>query len=356
MMIIRVACAVASLLFLSCASVAPAASEPARLPRSIILLIADGAGSSHFTVGRIVRGEDFQIGRLPYAGLVATGPLEDSIVPDSAAAATAYSTGVRTKYVHVGVDASGAPQMTALELAEKRGKSTGLVTTTNFWDATPAAFAAHTTSRYETDVIIGQMLGSGAEVIIGGGVARFGVEGRASLDQVADAAGYSLARTVDQLTTAGGERLLGVFATASGEVDFAEARLPLLARVAIDRLSRDPDGFFLMIEHEGTDGASHQNRTEAFIDSMVSFDEAVGVALDYAESRPDVLIIATADHETGGLRIHPEKGMEMQLAWGTKSHTGGAVPIFAKGPGAEMFTGFLDADEVGRRLHRLLGR
>ena len=355
-MMTRTACALVSFLFLSCATTAPPASDAPSLPRSIILLIADGAGSSHFTVGRMVRGEDFQIGRLPYSGLVATGPLEDSIVTDSAASATALATGVRTKYVHVGVDGSGAPQLTALELAEQRGKATGLVTTANFWDGTAAAFAAHTPSRYATDVIIPQMLASGAEVIIGGGAARFGVEGRASLEEVADAAGYTLARTADELTAASGERLLGVFTTGPEEGDFPGARLPVLARIAIERLSRDPDGFFVMIEHEGTDGASHKNMTAEFIASMISFDEAVGVALEYAETRPDVLVIATADHETGGLRIHPEKGMEMQLAWGTKGHTGAAVPIFAKGPGAEMFTGFLDADEVGRRLHRLLGR
>lgn len=355
-MTLRILVVLASLLSLSCATVAPPVPQPAAAPKTIILLIADGAGSAHFTVGRLMRGPAFQIGRLTSTGLVAASPLEDSIVTDSAAAATAYATGVRTKYRYVGVDGAGTPHMTALELAEKKGKSTGLVTTANFWDATPAAFAAHTPSRYATDVIIGQMLASGAEVIIGGGAARFGVEGRASADAVANVAGYSLGRTAAELTAARGERILGVFPTDPEEVDFPGAPLPLLARFAIDRLSTDPDGFFLMVEHEGTDGASHKNMTDKFIASMVSFDETVGVALDYAESRPEVLIIVTSDHETGGLRIHPEKGMEMQLAWGTKGHTGEAVPIFAKGPGAELFSGFLDAHEVGRRIHKLLGR
>ena len=348
-------------LFILCAVVAgcstspstiPAPLPPAR-PKSIIFLIADGAGAAHFTVARMVRGNSFQVGRMTTTGLVATSPVVDSRVTDSAAAATAYATGHLTKYRAVGVDADGQPRQTLLEIAEKLGKSTGLVTTTNFFDATPAAFAAHTPSRYEAELIVRQMLSSGAEVIIGGGLARFGVEGRPAIEDVASSTGYTLARTADQLRTATGDRLLGVFATQKFEGDFPEARLPELARIALDRVARDADGFFLMIEHEGTDGASHNKETEPFIRSMVSFDEAVGVALDYAATRNDVLVVVTGDHETGGLQIHGEKEQELRLAWATGSHTGEAVPVFSIGPGAGSLTGFMSGDELGRRLQAL---
>jgi alkaline phosphatase len=338
-----------------CSSSSPALSaapQPAR-PKSIIFLIADGSGAAHFTVARMIRGESFHVGRMTTTGLVATSPVADSRVTDSAAAATAYATGHQTKYRAVGVDAQGQPRETLLEIAEKLGKSTGLVTTTHFFDATPAAFAAHTPSRYEADLIVRQMLGSGAEVIIGGGLARFGVDGRPTIEEVASSSGYTLARTLPDLRAAAGNRLLGVFTTQKHEADFPEARLPELARIALDRVSRDGDGFFLMIEHEGTDGASHAKETEAFIKSMVSFDEAVGVALDYAATRNDVLVVVTGDHETGGLQIHGEKEQELRLAWATGSHTGEALPVFSIGPGANTLTGFMSGDELGRRLQSL---
>lgn len=354
-MTVRAVLSLVSVVFLSCAGTGPAPSpsqSPTR-PKSIILMIADGAGSSQFTAARMLRGAEFQTGRLPFTGLVATSPVADSIVADSAASATAYATGVTTNYRAVGVDAAGNPRLTLLQLAEQIGKSTGLVTTTNFWDATPASFAAHTPSRYQTDVIIRQMLSSGAEIIIGGGAAYFGVEGRPELEDVAATTGYALARTAAELESMEGERVLAVFPTEKLEVDFAEVRLPVLARWAIDRLDRDPNGFFLMIEHEGPDGAAHANDTAGFVASLLSFDEAVGVALRYAATRDDVLLVVTGDHETGGLQIHRERGREIELRWGTKGHTGEAVPIFARGAGAEMFVGFLDGAEVGRRLQQL---
>jgi alkaline phosphatase len=340
--------------FFACTSATtPVAAAPSK-PRSIIFLIADGAGVAHFTVGKMVRGAQFQTGRFPYSGLVNTSPLENSIVADSAAAATAFATGVRVRYTAVSMDAAGNRLPTSLQAAEAAKKSTGLVTTTNFWDATTAAFAAHAATRYETETIIDQMVKSGAEIIVGGGATRFGKEGWPTLDAVAKRGGYSVVRTPAELDTVKGERVLAVFETQPQEVDFAEVRLPVLTRWAIERLSPDPDGFFLVVEHEGVDGASHANQTEKFIASIVSFDEAVGVALEFASARNDVLIIVAADHECGGLQILREKGTQMELAWATKSHTGEAVPVFAYGPGAELFTGLMNGEDLGKKINGLV--
>lgn len=346
--------AITVLIFLSCTSAVPQAATPRLKPKSIILLIADGSGPAHFAAGWMTRKDDWQIFRLPYTGLVATSPLSDSIVTDSAAAATAYAIGVTTNYRYVGVDAEGQPHQTVLERAEELEKSTGLVTTANFYDATPAAFAAHNKSRYESDDIIRQMLASGAEIIAGGGAARFGVEGRATLAETAESTGYGLITSRGDFDSVQGQKLLAVFPTQKAEVDFPDVRLPALARWAIDHVSKDPDGFFLLIEHEGTDGASHQNLTEKFLDSMVAFDEAVGVAMDYASKHDDVLVIVTSDHETGGLQIHREKGTDMELVWATEGHTGELIPLFASGPGASEFSGFMRGEDVGKKILGLL--
>ena len=183
-----------------------------------------------------------------------------------------------------------------------------------------------------------------------GRLARFGKEGRPTIEQLAGAAGYGLVRSAGELETVKGDRVLAVFDTQPQEIDFPEVRLPVLTRWALERLSPDPEGFFLVVEQEGTDGASHANHTQKFIDSMISFDEAVGVALDFAAARNDVLLIVAADHECGGLQIHREKGTEMELVWATKSHTGEAVPVFAYGPGAEQFVGLMNGEDLGRKL------
>ena len=334
-------------LLFSCASVT-AAPPPAR-PKNVILVIGDGMGVAHFTAARILRGADYRIGKMPVAGLVYTQVL-NSIGPDSASTASAYATGSKVNYRAVSVDPDGKPLETVLEIAEKTGRSTGLVTTANFFDATPAAFAAHNPSRYETKAITSQMLASGAEIIVGGGAAKFDQESEAAAE------GYAVIRSAETLLASGAKKILGVFPTQEREAAIPGLDPAVVAKWAIDRLAADPDGFFLLLEHEGTDGASHANHTEDFIVAVKQFDVMAGVALDFAASHPDTLVLVTGDHETGSLQIQPENDRNLRLIWGTKGHTGEMLPIFAVGPGSQQFEGALDNDEIGRRLKALVSR
>lgn len=353
---VRSRLALLTLTVLSCASGSlVAAPQPAKSPKSIILIIGDGMGVAHFTAARILRGSDFQSGRLPVVGLVATRSA-NSIVTDSAASATAYSTGVKTNDRMIAVDPSGNPLTTVLEIAETNGISTGLVTTTRFWDATPAAFAAHAKDRRESRSIIGQMLRSGADLIASSGLENFGVEGNPPIESVARDNGYALVRNAGELQTVKDSPVLAVFRSSPQDVDSPDVRLPVLAAWAIERLSKDPDGFFLLLEHEGTDSTSHNAAADLFEISVRSLDETVGVALDFANRQGDVLVIVTGDHETGGLQILGQAGESLQMKWTTGGHTGEAIPIFSKGPGAEAFSGFLDNTDVGKKLLALVGK
>lgn len=345
------------LLLAGCASVAPqSASTVDAHPKSIIFINGDGMGSAHFTVAKILRGSDFRIGRMPATGWVATRSA-NALVTDSAAAATAYSTGFRTNNRMVSVTPAGEPLMTAIEDARKTGRATGTVTTAEFFDATPAAFTTHNKSRYESEAIARSMMQTGSEVIIGGGAEDFGTtKVPVTLDALAQQYGYTFVRSGAELPTAKGAKILAVFTTEKNEVDSPQAPLPVLAKWAIDRLSQSSNGFFLLLENEGTDGASHSNASEDFEKAVQSLDETAGVALDYAAKHPDVLVIVTGDHETGGLQVQPENSEKLELRWGTKGHTGQAVPIFAFGPGASSFIGTLDNTDVGKRLQALLAR
>ena len=350
----RLSSLVPVIFFTACTSIA----APPTRPKSVILVIGDGMGTAQFTAARLLRGKDFQTGRAPVAGWVATRSAS-AFVPDSASAATALATGVKTNNKMIGVDPSGKRVTSALEIAEVTGRATGLVTTADFFDATPASFAAHEPSRYNRENIVRQMLQSGAEIIAGGGAEDFGTEKiRPSLASIAEDYDYTLITKGSGLASAKGNRILTVFETQSRELDWPEASLPVLARWALERVSRDPDGFFLLLEHEGPDGSAHGNDTKAFERAVRSLDETVGIALDFAATHPDTLVIITGDHETGGLVIMPEEppNMPLELRWAQSGHSGESVPLFAKGPGAERFMGLLDNDEVGRRLIELLRR
>lgn len=339
----------------ACRSVPDAASASAGdTPHGIVLLVGDGMGSAHFTLARIIRGSEYRIGQLPNTGLVATHAY-DTLVTGSAASATAYATGVKTNHGYVGVDPTGAPQPTVLEIAEQRGLATGLVSTAIFGDATPAAFAAHSPERGNLALITGQMLASGADILASTGLERFGTGGAPSLERFAAGSGYQVVQSGAGVRNAGDGPVLAVL--PSGEQDSESPEMPLdeLALWALERLSRDPEGFFLLVEHEGTDTASHRHDTAALASSLVALDRTVGAVTEFARRRGDILVIVASDHETGGLQVGGTWD-EPEAIWRDTYHSGEAVPIFSEGPGAEAFTGFLDNTDVGRALLALARR
>lgn len=337
----------------ACGSLASAPSAAG--PKSVILIVGDGMGVAHVTAMHTLTGAEFQLTRMPVVGLVETRST-NSPTTDSAAAATAFATGHKTIDRHVGVDPEGKPLLTVLEAAEQAGKTTGVVTTAAFYDATPAAFTAHNKSRYDSADLVRQMLRSGAEVIAGGGSQWFADEKHPKLEDFVKESEFTLITAAADLDSVRAPHILFAYPTQPREVELPEAPLPRLARWAIDRLATDPDGFFLLLENEGIDGASHGNVTDAAQASLRSLNETVRVVLEWAAAHKDVLVIVVGDHETGGLQIQHENGGPFEMVWTTKGHTGELVPLFAFGPGSQAFGGLLDNTDIGRLLLGLMHR
>jgi alkaline phosphatase len=321
----------------------------AEQPKNIILLIGDGMGPAHVTLMSLLRGPDFSLRRMSVAGFFTTRAA-NKFVTDSAAGGTALATGVKTDNHMLGVDPSGAAHESVLERAHALGKATGFVTTAAFCDATPGAFTSHTPDRYNQAEVARQQLESNADILAGTGLTKFSKLGMPSLATMAKEHGYQFATSRAELDAAGPSRILVAFPEQEHDLDTPNAPLPMLAKWAIDRLSKDPDGFFLLIEHEGTDSSSHARDDQGLQKSLVSLDEAVMIALDYAKTHKDTLVVVTADHETGGLLLQANEEGGVKLIWGAKDHTASAIPIFAFGPGAELFGGFMDNTDVGKRL------
>ena len=379
--------------------------------RNVIVLQGDGMGTAQRDLIRLVTkgnkpGRELVMNQLDHAGLVHTDPADpEEAVTDSAAAATAFSTGVKTFNGGVGVDAKGRAVRTLLEDARRAGKATGLVTTSQVTDATPAAYASHVSDRGQQSEIARQYLvRSKPDVILGGGEDFWypagtpgaypdnpatdpteqskGTEG--NLVERAKSLGYRYVTTAAQLRNARGRKVLGLFANEEmfehreeGHGDLYDPVVPLrtMASKALDLLSRDKQGFFVLIEEEAIDEMAHENNAGLMIKSGAALDSTVKLAVRFARRHPGTLIVVQGDHETGGLTIeNPDTGDESgdELSkedgpftvkgtgllvfadWTTDGHTGADTPITASGPGSKAFDGVIDNTDVHDAISRAM--
>ena len=334
-------------------------------PRSIVLVIGDGMGLGHLSaVSALIRGPagGLAIERAPVVGLVRTWAA-DTLVTDSAAAASAMATGLKTPNKAISQQPDGSAPLTLLEAAAAAGMATGAVTTAGLADATPAAFLAHAGHRDEYRTILEQMLTSNATVLIGGDWRRSAKAARQPdyLELVRDAevvagARFTVVRNAAALASAPAPRL----ALLPARPGSRSAHGPPLAestRRALELLGDRAAGFLLVVEQEETDEAAHDNDVDGTVGALAELDEALRVVLQFAAARCDTLVVVTADHDTGGLAITHGDFAEgaAEVRWLTDGHLNTWVPLFAFGPGAARFAGVLDNTEIGRRMAELLG-
>ncbi len=290
--------------------------------KNIILLIGDGMGPSQFGAAWLysnrVLGKDLKMVEIMQAGRTAylANDTADSMVTESAAAATQISCGVKVPARAAGMGTDGkTPCTTIMEIAKAKGMATGLVTTSGITDATPASFSAHVPHRSDEASVADQQLKMGVDVLMGGRKQFFLPEsakgkrkdGRNLLDE-AQKAGYTVVGTADELKAAPAGKILGLYnmGNMEYEIDRTTSKEPSLAEMTaktLDVLSRNPKGFFAVIEGGRIDHASHRNDAAGTIHDMLAFDAAVGVALNFAKQHPDTLLIVTADHDTGAMSL-----------------------------------------------------
>lgn len=320
--------------------------------KNVVFFLGDGLGITTMTAARIYKvGEDgdLTIDTLPETAFVKTYS-NDAQVTDSAAAMSAYMTGVKTNNDVVSMtsdtvafDASGNDYAnnadstcpsgnghavtTLLELAKAAGLGTGVVTTTRITHATPAATYAHVCHRDGENTIAAQMtpggagyntaLGDGIDVILGGGRRHFlpkGASGSKRSD-VRDllsemkAGGYTYVSNRSEFNAAApgaGQRLLGLFTLdhMAYDLDRDATQEPSLAEMtgkAIDVLKNNGKGFFLMVEGGRIDHALHNTNAARALQDTIAFDDAVKAAIDKLQSLDpglkNTLIVVTADHD-----------------------------------------------------------
>lgn len=291
--------------------------------KNTILMIGDGMGPLHLEATKGYFGMDtLFMETMSYNGMVTT--FSKTGVTDSAAAATALSTGVKIQNGGVAMD-GGKNLETMGELAKKHGKSVGIITTEALYGATPASFSAHAQFRGESDRITKFQLESGFDLFIG----ATDLSNYASYEYDIRAAGYDYVNEFDDLSYSS-DKIFAVFSkisTSNGTNEQPE--LKDIVRFAINFLeSKSDNGYFLMIEGAHIDKRSHSNDIKGMVEQLKAFDEAVNAVMD--EASVDTYVLVTADHETGDLRYNGETGDAIKNSlYHSGGHTGKDVRYFA---------------------------
>jgi len=335
------------------------AKKKAPKVKNIIFLIGDGMGLPAVHAAMTVSLSPLNLESFPFTGLSKTHSLTKYIT-DSAAAGTALSSGKKTKNGVLGQDTLGNKFKSILEIAEEHGLATGLVSTSSITHATPAAFIAHVAGRNSYEDIALEFLKTDIDVFIGGGIDHFyrRADGLNLLDSL-KSKGYQVDTTLESALAGKGSKLAALTAPVHNpyRLDGRGDMLPLSSQKAIDILSKNEKGFFLMIEGSQIDWAGHANLEANLIDETLDFDKAVGIALEFAKKDGHTLVVVTADHETGGVTVTGGNINNHQalLTFSTTEHTAVMVPVFAYGPGGEYFTGIYDNTEIFEKFIKLFG-
>lgn len=407
-------------------------STEAKTPKNVIVLISDGAGYNQFDAARLFStGQSYaQVAVNPATGAVTRVPGTPSEVyddypvqiaqkhssattigagfaydpdlawrdfdwvknspTDSAAAATALGTGVKTRNGVIGQTPDNAQLLTVGEQAKAVGKKVGVVTTVPFNHATPAGFIAHNPNRNDYFGLATEMIDSGIDVIIGGGHPAYDENGQprtpvfqngktwiseADFARVSsDGTPFEYIETAQEFASVAAgvdvpEKLFGL-AKVAETFQYSRAglgnanvlpytdpavadvpSLPTAAQAALNVLGQDEDGFFLMIEGGAVDWAGHANQTTRVVEEQLDFNAAVRAVDAWVEANStwdETLVIVTADHETGYLAgpnaggaagwtaLTGVQGALPAVSWHSGSHTNALVPFFAKGAGSEV--------------------
>ncbi len=329
-----------------------------KIPKNIVILIGDGMGITQITGGWIYKRGHLPLKRFTDVGLMTVHPI-DALITDSAAGATAFACGKKTRVGMLGVDSAGRPLTNLFDIARKHKKKVGVISTVAVVDATPAAFVAHVPHRRMYDSIAVQYLHNMPDVVIGGGRKFFESHllPTAKTYRRLRRKGYDIITHPDSIVYASRKRLIALVADVDLPPPARRKLFSLMAWNTAHRLlSKNKHGYVLMIEGGQIDRACHANHPDWYRQEIIDFFNVVEDVLHQAEKDGETLVIVLADHETGGLAI-PHGDLttgEAELKWTTGHHTADLIPVFAYGPGSERFRGVYDNTDIFRKLRALI--
>lgn len=324
-------------------------------PKQLIMIIGDGTGLGQLYAAYTANKQSLSIFSIRQMGFLHTYS-SDSYCTDSAAGATAFSSGVKTNNRYLGCDPKGAPLESITELLGQSGFSTAILSSVNITDATPAAFYAHVNERDKLATIVEDLSKAKQELIVGEGL--YLVEAFPDLDSQLEENGRQLVDTVK--SRADSAKLLQLFPqnhfAAGTDAAANRSRLANKLEESLRYLPSLQKPFFLVAESGRVDYGGHENNMAKTVNEALSLDWAVSSALAFVDENPQTLLIVLADHETGGLSLLDGNFEEQWVlgSYSTDDHTGIPIPYFVYGAGASQFQGIMDNTAVYHLIKKLL--
>ncbi|QNL51045.1 alkaline phosphatase [Olivibacter sp. SDN3] len=316
--------------------------------KRVILLISDGAGFSQQWAAATVNGGNLNMTQFRHIGFQNTAPTDDYNT-DSAAGATAFATGKKTRNRYIGNDSSGRALPNLPEKLAEDEIPSAILTNDRITGATPSSFFAHQSERDHSAAIAYDILNSPVRLFIGGSHPSLSADSSKLKQQLLQKG------TVIQADFKGLEKLpldQQVICFAQDDAAKEYHMLEEAFDVALRRMDNQGDRFFIMLEGAKIDGGGHSNKIAQCIEEYLSFDRLLGKALQYADAHEGTLVVVTSDHETGGLVLVDgdyKKGFVLG-EFITNDHTGAPIPVYSYGTGAQRFTGFMQNSDIGERI------
>lgn len=356
-------------LLLSCVSPYNNPKVTTSSPKNVILLISDGAGLSQISSAYFFKDSSVNYSRFKNIGLMHTFSSDNNIT-DSAASATAFSTGEKTYNGAIGVSDDFKPVENITEIASRKGVKVGVISTSSVTHATPASFFAHTKSRNFQEEIALQLSRSEIDYFAGGGTKFFNQrnDGINVIDTL-NLNGFNVnTNELDSFEYVQNNKKLAYLLASDGMPKIIDGRghfLKNATMLGIDFLRQNNTPFFIMSEAAQIDWGGHDNDANYLITELIDFDNTIGAVLDFAENDGETLVIVTSDHETGGFTLAGKPFINHQYAeidedystilpsFSTGGHSATLIPVFAFGPGAEEFSGVYDNTEIFHKILKL---
>lgn len=319
--------------------------------KNVIFMIGDGMSYAQIQAAETALNKRLVMSSMPVTGNITTHSA-DKLITDSGAGGTALATGHKTNNGMIGMLADSTAVESLLEVFADAGKKTGIVVSCGITHATPASFVAKDISRNNYDAIAADIADSEKlHYFIAGGRNHFQkrVDSANLLIEMQEK-GWQFYDNIEAVDLQNDR--FGVFVAndhPGSAVDGRGDMLPKGAKLLMEKMSTNPQGFFLMIEGSQIDWAGHDNDSAYLVEEMKDFDAAVAEVLSFAKNDGETLVIITADHETGGLTLvrgaNKDYG-KVRFNFSTGSHTSVTVPVYSFGPGAELFSGAFDNTDI----------
>ncbi|RYF25622.1 MAG: alkaline phosphatase [Flavobacteriales bacterium] len=317
--------------------------------KNVILLIGDGMGLAQIQAGLTANFGQSNLANMKYIGLSRTEAVNSDFT-DSAAGATAMATGTKTNNRNIGTDAEGKPLTSVPDTLALYGIQSGIISSGDITDATPASFYAHQTERSLSNEIAVDFAKSNVDLLIGSGRKSFTANPDAQLMNRLKQKGYVYQTDLKGFVSSSEAKQIVLLedSVTRRKLDGRGEMLQTSLAKTISLLSKNKGGFFIMAEGAQIDHGGHANDLPFAVTEQHDFDKLVGDALAFADKDGETLVIVTADHETGGLSLLDasyKKGM-VRGNFSTDDHTNISVPVFAYGPGASNFIGMYPNNQI----------